>query len=82
MGLSPQLVDRLVTQVNMLSTELTGREIQVVRLMAEGNSNRSIAQSLYLGEATISQGWLQTTGRHRPPPPEAGRAPGDRERCY
>ncbi|MER7685735.1 response regulator transcription factor [Streptomyces sp. NPDC097610] len=53
MGLSPQLVDRLVTQVNMLSTELTGREIQVVRLMAEGNSNRSIAQSLYLSEATI-----------------------------
>ncbi|MFJ9706008.1 response regulator transcription factor [Streptomyces sp. NPDC101234] len=37
----------------MLSTELTGREIQVVRLMAEGNSNRSIAQSLYLSEATI-----------------------------
>jgi len=33
--------------------ELTERELEVLRLMASGQSNGEIAQSLYLGEATI-----------------------------
>ena len=33
--------------------ELTEREIDVIRLMAKGQSNGEIATSLYLGEATI-----------------------------
>ncbi|TDT97907.1 LuxR family two component transcriptional regulator [Streptomyces sp. 846.5] len=53
MGLAPEIVGDLVGQVVGLQTALTQREIDVVRLMAEGHSNRSIAESLFLSEATI-----------------------------
>jgi DNA-binding NarL/FixJ family response regulator len=33
--------------------DLTEREVDVIRLMAKGQSNNEIAASLYLGEATI-----------------------------
>jgi len=33
--------------------QLTARELDVIRLMARGQSNREIADSLFLGEATI-----------------------------
>jgi DNA-binding CsgD family transcriptional regulator len=32
---------------------LSEREKEVIRLMADGHSNRSIAQSLFLSEATV-----------------------------
>jgi len=52
-GLSPEIVDALVGQVVRPDLELSGREIEVVRLMAEGRSNRAIAEALFLSEATI-----------------------------
>ncbi|MFJ9026874.1 response regulator [Streptomyces sp. NPDC102259] len=52
-GLAPELVGHLVGQVTSPAAELTQREAQVVRLMADGHGNRSIAQSLHLSEATV-----------------------------
>lgn len=53
MGLAPEIVSDLVGQVVGLRTDLTQREAGVVQLMSEGHSNRSIAESLFLSEATI-----------------------------
>ncbi|MER5180996.1 response regulator transcription factor [Streptomyces sp. NPDC002896] len=53
MGLAPEIVGDLVGQVVHPRSELTQRERDVVRLMADGHSNRSIAESLFLSEATI-----------------------------
>ncbi|MER6355345.1 response regulator transcription factor [Streptomyces sp. NPDC001634] len=53
MALASEVVGALVGQVVSPDHELTGREIEVVRLMAEGRSNRAIAQSLFLSEATV-----------------------------
>lgn len=52
-GLAPEIVGELVGQVVGLRTDLTLREVDVVRLMSEGHSNRSITESLFLSEATI-----------------------------
>ncbi|MEU9169846.1 response regulator transcription factor [Streptomyces sp. NPDC048420] len=53
MGLAPEVVGDLVGQVVSPAPELTRREREVVQLMADGHSNRAIADSLYLSEATI-----------------------------
>lgn len=53
MGLAPEVVGDLVGHVVSPAPELTGREREVVRLMADGHSNRAIAAALYLSEATI-----------------------------
>ncbi|WP_405774966.1 response regulator [Streptomyces sp. NBC_01538] len=53
LGLAPEIVGELVGQVVSPEQELSGREIEVVRLMAEGLSNRAIAAALFLSEATI-----------------------------
>lgn len=52
-GLPPEIIDALVGQVVSPDPELSGREIEVVRLMAEGRSNRAIAGALFLSEATV-----------------------------
>jgi ATP/maltotriose-dependent transcriptional regulator MalT len=46
-------VGDLVGQVVSQAPDLTVRERQVVRLMADGHSNRAIAESLFLTEATV-----------------------------
>ncbi|MFC8520860.1 response regulator [Streptomyces sp. NPDC057257] len=53
LGLAPGIVGGLVGQVAAPAQELTAREREVVRLMADGHSNRAIAESLYLSEATV-----------------------------
>ncbi len=53
MGLAPEIVGDLVGRAVDPPTDLTHREKEVVRLMADGHSNRSIAESLFLSEATI-----------------------------
>ncbi|WP_037676685.1 response regulator transcription factor [Streptomyces griseus] len=53
MGLAPEIVGELVGQVVSPRAELTGREVEVIRLMAEGRSNRAIAEALFLSEATV-----------------------------
>ncbi len=53
LGLAPEIVGELVGQVVSPEHELSGREIEVVRLMAQGLSNRAIAGALFLSEATV-----------------------------
>jgi DNA-binding NarL/FixJ family response regulator len=53
MGLASEVVGGLVGQVDEPGPDLTGRERQVVRLIADGHSNRAIARALYLSEATV-----------------------------
>lgn len=53
LALAPEVVGELVGQVVSPDVDLTGREIEVVRLAAEGLSNRAIAQALFLSEATV-----------------------------
>jgi DNA-binding NarL/FixJ family response regulator len=52
-GLASEVVGHLVGQVVSPPPELSEREREVVRLLADGHSNRSIAESLYLSEATV-----------------------------
>jgi len=59
--ISPSLMDKVFRQINKLSTKtqdnrplgLTDREVQVLRLVANGNSNRTIANKLYISEKTV-----------------------------
>ncbi|MET7702199.1 response regulator transcription factor [Streptomyces sp. NPDC005485] len=53
LALAPEVVGELVGQVVSPDQDLTAREVEVVGLMAEGRSNRAIAQSLFLSEATV-----------------------------
>ncbi|MGQ4386209.1 response regulator [Streptomyces sp. SAS_270] len=53
LALAPEVVGELVGQVVSPDQDLTAREVEVVGLMAEGLSNRAIAQSLFLSEATV-----------------------------
>ncbi|WP_410640588.1 response regulator [Amycolatopsis sp. lyj-346] len=52
-GLASEVVVGLVGQVVDPPPELSEREREVVRLLADGHSNRAIAKSLYLSEATV-----------------------------
>ncbi|MDW4904933.1 LuxR C-terminal-related transcriptional regulator [Streptomyces sp. ADMS] len=53
LGPASEIVGVLVGQVVSPPHELSRREIEVVRLMAEKLSNRAIAETLFLGEATV-----------------------------
>ncbi|MFI5792994.1 response regulator [Streptomyces sp. NPDC051677] len=53
LGLAADVVGELVAQVSDPERELSGREVEVVRLLADGLSNRSIAEALFLSEATV-----------------------------
>ncbi|GIH97036.1 response regulator [Planobispora siamensis] len=52
--LAPWVVERLVGQVrNPVRAALTDRELQVLRLVADGASNRQAAAKLFISEASI-----------------------------
>ncbi|MGW0841925.1 response regulator [Streptomyces sp. NPDC002787] len=53
MGLAPEAAGHLAGHLADPGTVLSDREIEVLRLLARGHSNRSIAASLYLTEATV-----------------------------
>jgi DNA-binding NarL/FixJ family response regulator len=53
MGLAPEVAGHLAGPLADPGTVLSEREIQVVRLLARGGSNRSIAAALHLTEATV-----------------------------
>jgi DNA-binding NarL/FixJ family response regulator len=53
LGLSPQATARIVGHLTDPDPILTGREVEVIRLVAQGLSNRAIATALFLTEATV-----------------------------
>lgn len=51
--LSPVVANRLMTRVRTPRTSLTPRELEVLKLVAAGSSNRAIGKVLFLSEATV-----------------------------
>ena len=51
--LSPMVANRLMTRVRTPRTSLTPRELEVLKLVAAGSSNRDIGKVLFLSEATV-----------------------------
>lgn len=51
--LSPAVASKLMTRVRKPATSLSPREIEVLRLVAAGRSNREIGKELFLSETTI-----------------------------
>lgn len=51
--LAPTVADRLMNRIRMPATALTLREIEVLVLVADGLSNRAIADRLHLTEGTV-----------------------------
>ncbi len=51
--LAPVIADRVITRDRDINHVLSTRELDVLELLAEGLSNRAIAQRLHLSEATI-----------------------------
>ncbi|WJZ03901.1 LuxR C-terminal-related transcriptional regulator [Corynebacterium freiburgense] len=51
--LSPVVANRLMTRVRTPRTSLTPRELEVLKLVASGSSNRDIGKVLFLSEATV-----------------------------
>ena len=51
--LSPVVANRLMTRVRTPRTSLTTRELEVLKLVASGSSNRDIGKVLFLSEATV-----------------------------
>ena len=49
--LSPEVADKLAEHVT--SPQLTERELEVLRAMAEGKSNREIGAALFISEGTV-----------------------------
>ncbi|WP_375001881.1 response regulator [Aeromicrobium sp. CTD01-1L150] len=51
--LSPAVATRVVARARSSSTALSSREADVLALVAKGHSNREIARSLFVSEATV-----------------------------
>lgn len=51
--LSSTVANRLMTRVRTPRTSLTPRELEVLKLVASGSSNREIGRALLLSEATV-----------------------------
>ena len=60
-ALSPAIAAQLVSRMREPApTALTTRETEVLRLVAEGLSNRAIGERLFVGEATVKTHLLRT----------------------
>lgn len=51
--LAPQVATRLMARVREPASDLSSRELEVVRLVADGLANRDIARRLFVSEATV-----------------------------
>lgn len=51
--LAPGVAERLVTALRRPPAALSGREVEVLRAVAEGKANRAIARALFISEATV-----------------------------
>ena len=51
--LSPVVANRLMERVRTPRTSLTPRELEVLKLVAGGSSNKDIGNQLFLSEATV-----------------------------
>jgi DNA-binding NarL/FixJ family response regulator len=64
--LSPTVAGRLMGQVRAPTAEtLSGRELEVLRLVAAGFTNREAAQKLFISEATVKTHLLHIYGKLR-----------------
>ena len=53
MVLAPELATRVLRGMRNPLPKLTDREVEVLRLLAEGSANREIARALFVTEATV-----------------------------
>ncbi len=51
--LMPKLLQRQVPQQTEISINLTKRELEIVKLIGEGKTNKEIASTLYLSVGTV-----------------------------
>lgn len=51
--LAPAVADRLLARLRRPAPRLSARETEVLRLVADGASNREVARALFLSEATV-----------------------------
>ncbi len=62
--LAPSVAGKLVNQVrNPAPSPLSAREIEVLRLVAQGSTNADIGRALHISEATVKTHLLRTFGK-------------------
>lgn len=58
-ALGPSIADRLMNRMRAPNLTLSPREIEVLRLLAEGLSNQQISATLFLSQATVKSHLVQ-----------------------
>jgi DNA-binding NarL/FixJ family response regulator len=62
--LAPTVAARLLERIRMPAEEtLSARELEVLTLVAQGASNRSIAQQLHISQATVKSHLIHIFGK-------------------
>lgn len=57
--LAPAVASRLVERTRLPDATLTPREIEILRMVGEGSSNRTIGKALFITEATVKSHLVQ-----------------------